>query len=59
MGQYVMVIMVCSLLGACGKKGPTEPLEQSDYPRTYPKPSGQEPFPPKKPAEKGCCCDDA
>jgi predicted small lipoprotein YifL len=33
-----MLIMACLLLNSCGKKGPLEPLEKSDYPRTYPKP---------------------
>lgn len=31
------VILVAILLVSCGKKGPVEPLEASNYPRTYPK----------------------
>lgn len=57
MNPYFMLIMVCLFLSACGKKGPVEPLEPSDYPRTYPKPVDQGPFPPKKQSQKGCCDD--
>jgi hypothetical protein len=34
-----MLIVVGIFLNACGKKGPVEPLEPSEYPRIYPKPS--------------------
>ncbi len=43
----VVLVMICTLLSACGKKGPVESLEPSDYPRTYPKPL-EAPFPPLK-----------
>jgi hypothetical protein len=46
MNQYLLLIVFCSFLCACGKKGPPEALEKSDYPRTYPKPLDSEPFPP-------------
>lgn len=39
MSQYIILIIVCIVLGGCGKKGPVEPLEPGEYPRTYPKPS--------------------
>lgn len=48
MSQCLMFIIVCTLLSACGKKGPLEPLEESEYPRTYPKPSQQDSFPLKE-----------
>jgi hypothetical protein len=32
------VIFAAIFLTSCGKKGPVEPLETSNYPRTYPKP---------------------
>ncbi|MGV8948599.1 MAG: hypothetical protein ACOH2E_04440 [Candidatus Paracaedibacter sp.] len=35
---YFILIGVSLFLSACGKKGPVESLEPSDYPRTYPKP---------------------
>jgi predicted small lipoprotein YifL len=37
LGYFILVIMSI-FLNACGKKGPVESLELSDYPRTYPKP---------------------
>lgn len=39
MVRYFILIMVGIFLNACGKKGPLEPLEPSEYPCTYPKPS--------------------
>lgn len=54
MNQCLMLVMVCALLSGCGKKGPLEPVETSDYPRTYPKPLEQGSFPPlKKQDQKG------
>ncbi len=38
MVQYFIIIMVSIFLMGCGKKGPVESLEPSEYPRTYPKP---------------------
>lgn len=38
MFQCFIVIVTCFLVSSCGKKGPVEPLEPGDYPRTYPKP---------------------
>lgn len=38
MVQYFILIVVGIFLIGCGKKGPVEPLEPSEYPRTYPKP---------------------
>ena len=45
-----ILIMASILLSACGKKGPVESLEPSDYPRTYPKPPLD--LPPQKKVEK-------
>jgi len=36
--QRLAFLLLSLLLVACGKKGPVEPLEPSDYPHTYPKP---------------------
>jgi len=38
MVRYFILMMAGIFLAACGKKGPVEPLEPSEYPRTYPKP---------------------
>jgi predicted small lipoprotein YifL len=38
MFQYMVLIGICVVMSSCGKKGPVEPLEPSDYPHTYPKP---------------------
>jgi hypothetical protein len=38
MVRYCILIVLGICLNACGKKGPVEPLEPSEYPRTYPKP---------------------
>jgi len=48
MFQYIVLMMVCLLMSSCGKKGAVEPLEQSDYPRPYPKPQKPEPLIMKK-----------
>ena len=49
MFPYSLLIVVCILISACGKKGPVEPLEKSDYPRTYPKPPEPDSVSLKKP----------
>lgn len=54
---YFVLIFASFLLGACGKKGPVEPLEPSEYPRTYPKPPSPDLFPSKEPKKKDCCDD--
>jgi len=38
MYKFGIIILISFGLAACGKKGGVEPLENSDYPRTYPKP---------------------
>lgn len=38
MVQYFIIITLSLSLMGCGKKGPVESLEPSEYPRTYPKP---------------------
>ena len=44
-----LLLLVCPLLAGCGKKSAVEPVEESAYPRSYPKPA-QFDFPnPKKP----------
>ena len=45
------VILGAILLASCGKKGPVEPLEASNYPRTYPKPPDIDEQKKKKPKE--------
>lgn len=50
--QYLILLIVSLLISSCGKKGPVEPLEESKYPRTYPKPPPQDQFPQKKPRQK-------
>ncbi|MBX9804772.1 MAG: hypothetical protein K2Y18_03335 [Alphaproteobacteria bacterium] len=59
MYQCFVVMIVGLLLGACGKKGPLEQLESSEYPRTYPKPPSPDTFPVnnllKKQNIKDCC----
>jgi hypothetical protein len=37
MYKYILSIAACIFLSACGKKGPVESLEKTDFPRTYPK----------------------
>jgi predicted small lipoprotein YifL len=49
MFQCLLLLMTCILVSSCGKKGPVEPLEPSDYPRTYPKPPEPEFASMKKP----------
>jgi len=48
MFQYIVLIGICLVMSSCGKKGPVEPLEPSDYPHPYPKPQA-EPLIVKKP----------
>jgi predicted small lipoprotein YifL len=50
MVRYFILIVASIFLNACGKKGPVESLEPSDYPRTYPKPSIE--LTPQKKVEK-------
>jgi predicted small lipoprotein YifL len=54
----MMVLIVGTFLVACGKKGGVEPLEDSKYPRTYPKPPEPDTLSSKKPETKGCCEDE-
>jgi hypothetical protein len=59
MGQnfVFLIVIVGILLSACGRKGPVQPLEESTFPHTYPKPLKQSSFPIKKPERKDCCDD--
>ncbi|WP_420887362.1 LPS translocon maturation chaperone LptM [Candidatus Odyssella acanthamoebae] len=34
--QLITLIILGTLLSACGRKGPPEPLNETDYPRQYP-----------------------
>ncbi|MBY0461952.1 MAG: lipoprotein [Alphaproteobacteria bacterium] len=36
--RFVFIIIIGLFLSGCGKKGPLEPVEPDNYPRTYPKP---------------------
>lgn len=50
--HYFVLVVASLLVGSCGKKGPVEPLEESKYPRIYPKPPTPDHFSQKKPKQK-------
>lgn len=50
--HYFVLLVASFLVGSCGKKGPIEPLEESKYPRTYPKPPIADQPSQKKPKQK-------
>lgn len=47
--RYCILIVASTFIVACGKKGPVEPLEKSDYPRNYPRTSNPTSTPLEKP----------